>query len=238
VQTHGIIGAAEAASGVPTLGLSAPSAATAASRLKAVMGQNVDPVAVAKELQVAFAEIKAEQRAANLTGASEGVNLSRIEVNVANATKGTPEYNILNAPPPNSQIKLSNGTEFKTNTSGYVDEITYTPALDKGVRDARQTAVGKEGLPTDVGGHIQACSLGGTCDRFNLFPQDGSFNNTFYKRWENEIKGALKNGDQVGPVTVRFSRTDPASPRPDSLIIDYSVNGVPKQRFFENKAGK
>jgi hypothetical protein len=93
VQTHGIIGAAEAASGVPTLGLSAPSAATAASRLKAVMGQNVDPVAVAKELQVAFAEIKAEQRAANLTGASEGVNLSRIEVNVANATKGTPEYN-------------------------------------------------------------------------------------------------------------------------------------------------
>jgi filamentous hemagglutinin len=94
------------------------------------------------------------------------------------------------------------------------------------------------GLPTDVGGHVQACSLGGTCDRFNLFLQDGNFNNSAYKRWENEIKGALNNRDQVGPVTVRFNRTDPTSARPDSLIIDYSVNGVPKQRFFENKAGK
>jgi filamentous hemagglutinin len=166
------------------------------------------------------------------------VNLARVEVDVVNVTKGTPEYNILNAPPPNSQVKLSNGTEFKTNPSGYVDEITYSPSLNTGVRDARQTAAGKEGLPTDVGGHVQACSLGGTCDRFNLFPQDGNFNNSAYKRWENEIKGALNNGDQVGPVTVRFSRTDPASPRPDSLIIDYSVNGVPKQRFFVNKAGK
>ncbi|WP_295857394.1 hemagglutinin repeat-containing protein, partial [uncultured Xylophilus sp.] len=171
-------------------------------------------------------------------GAKGGVNLARVEVDVANVTKGTPEYNILNAPPPNSQVKLSNGTEFKTNPSGYVDEITYNPSLTQGVRDSRQTAAGKEGLSTDVGGHVQACSLGGTCDRFNLFPQDGSFNNSAYKRWENEIKGALNNGDQVGPVTVRFSRTDPASPRPDSLIIDYLVNGVPKQRFFENKAGK
>ena len=170
--------------------------------------------------------------------ANGGVNLTRVEVDVAYVTKGTPEYNILNAPPPNSQVKLSNGTEFKTNPSGYVDELTYSPSLNTGVRDARQTAVGKEGLSTDVGGHVQACSLGGTCDRFNLFPQDGNFNNSGYKRWENEIKGALNNGDQVGPVTVRFNRTDPASARPDSLIIDYSVNGVPKQRFFENKAGK
>lgn len=166
------------------------------------------------------------------------MNLSRIEVDVTNVTKGTPEYNILNAPPPNSKIKLSNGTEFKTNPSGYVDELTYNPSLNQGVRDARQTAVGKEGLPTDVGGHIQACSLGGTCDRFNLFPQDGNFNNSGYKRWENEIKAALKSENQVGPVTVRFNRTDPTSARPDSLTIDYSVNGEPEQRFFKNEAAK
>lgn len=170
--------------------------------------------------------------------ANSGTKLVSVEVDLAKVSKGTPEYKLLNEPPPNSQVKLSNGSEFKTNPNGYVDEITFSPSLSQGVRDARQTAVGKEGLPTDVGGHIQGCQFGGTCDRFNLFPQDGNFNNSGYKRWENEIKSALKNGDQVGSVTVRFNRTDPTSARPDSLVIDYSINDVPKQRFFENKAGK
>lgn len=172
------------------------------------------------------------------SGAKGGVKLASVEVDITKASKGTPEYNILNEPPPNSQVKLSNGTEFKTNSNGYVDEITYSPSLSQGVRDARQTAVGKEGLPTDVGGHVQGCQFGGTCDRFNLFPQDSNFNNSAYKRFENEVKGALNNGDQVGSVTVRFNRTDPTAVRPDSLTIDYSINGVPKQRFFENKAGQ
>lgn len=110
--------------------------------------------------------------------------------------------------------------------------------MNKGVRDARQTAVGKEGLSTDVGGHIQGCQLGGTSDRFNLFPQNSNFNNFAYKRWEMEIKRGLNNGDQVGPVTVRFSRADPASARPDSLVIDYSINGTKMRKSFRNEAGQ
>ncbi|MNF94903.1 hypothetical protein D3C84_776250 [compost metagenome] len=144
----------------------------------------------------------------------------------------------MNEPPSNSQVKLSNGTEFKTNSSGYVDELTFTPTLEKGGRDTRQTAAGKEGLPTDVGGHIQGCQFGGTCDRFNLFPQDGNFNNSAYKRWEMGIKSALNGGDQVGSVTVRFSRADPASARPDSLVIDYSINGEKMRKSFRNEAGQ
>ncbi|MCM2131775.1 DNA/RNA non-specific endonuclease [Larsenimonas rhizosphaerae] len=166
------------------------------------------------------------------------MKLAIVEVNVAKASKGTPEYKILNEPPPNSQVKLNNGTEFKTNSSGYVDELTFTPSLKKGIRDARQTAVGKEGLSTDVGGHIQGCQFGGTCDRFNLFPQNSNFNNSAYKRWEMGIKNALNGGDQVGSVTVRFSRTDPASSRPDSLVIDYSINGEKMRKSFRNEAGQ
>lgn len=196
-------------------------------------------VNVAPEIKIVGTDMAAANDAAyNLPAANSGTKLASIEVDLAKASKGTPEYSILNDPPPSSQVKLSNGTEFKTNPNGYVDEITYSPSLSQGVRDARQTAVGKEGLPTDVGGHVQGCQFGGTCDRFNLFPQDSNFNNSAYKRFENEVKGALNNGDQVGPVTVRFSRTDPTSVRPDSLTIDYSINGVPKQRFFENKAGQ
>ncbi len=89
-----------------------------------------------------------------------------------------------------------------------------------------------------MGGHIQGCQIGGTCGRFNLFPQDRNFNNSAYKRWENAIRSALKSGDDVGPITIKFSREDPASPRPDSLTIDYSINGVKVRKTYKNELGQ
>lgn len=133
-------------------------------------------------------------------------------------------------------MKLNNGVEFKTNAYGYVEEIEFQPSLTKNSRDSRQTAVGKKGLPEDVGGHIQACSLGGTCDNFNLFPQNSNFNNSAYKKWENEMRNALKDGDQVGMVKVKFDRSNPANIRPDSVEIEYSINGKVKNKFFKNEA--
>jgi hypothetical protein len=41
--------------------------------------------------------------------------------------------------------------------------------------------MGHQGRDTDVGGHAQARSQGGTCDGYNLFPQDKNFNNSAYK---------------------------------------------------------
>lgn len=138
----------------------------------------------------------------------------------------------------NARYELSDGTFFSTNSNGFVDEISFTPTLDKIPRDTRQTAVGKEGLPTDVGGHIRACSMGGSCDRYNLFPQDASFNNSAYKRFENEIRKALDSGRLSGPVRVRFTRSDNSSVRPDALLVDYSIDGVRYSKYFRNEAGK
>mgnify|MGYP000704331610 CR=1 FL=1 len=160
-----------------------------------------------------------------------------VKVDSSQAAKGTPEYEALNNPLPNTQYELDNGTTFRTNESGFVDEISFTPVDVKMPRDSRQTAVGKEGLDTDVGGHIQACRYGGTCDRYNLFPQDKNFNNSAYKRWENEINRALQNGDNVGSVKVRLNRADPNSSRPDSLRIEYSINGEIKVKNFRNNSG-
>ena len=160
------------------------------------------------------------------------------DVDVSKVEKNTTSYEILNDPPPNAQVKLSNGTSFKTNDYGFVDELTFTPVKDPGTRDSRQTAVGKEGLSTDVGGHIQGCRFGGTCDRYNLFPQDSNFNNSDYKALENKWDQALKRGDDVGPVKVSFSRDDPASARPDRVVVEYSINGVPMRESFVNKARK
>lgn len=162
---------------------------------------------------------------------------NRTVVDVSDVRRGTPEYEALNNPRPNSTTELSNGTTFKTGEGGYVDEVTYQPVNSSGVRDARQTAVGREGLAGDVGGHIQACRHGGTCDRFNLFPQNRNFNNSAYKRWENQITRSLQNGDEVGNVTVRLNRVDPHNPRPDSVEIEYQINGVNRRLEFENQAG-
>lgn len=162
---------------------------------------------------------------------------SRPVIDVSDVRRGTPEYEALNNPPPNTTAELSNGTTFRTGEGGYVDEVTYQPVNSSGVRDGRQTAVGREGIAGDVGGHIQACRHGGTCDRFNLFPQNSNFNNSAYRRWENEITRSLQNGDDVGNVTVRLNRADPHNPRPDSVRIEYSINGETRVRNFRNEAG-
>lgn len=159
-----------------------------------------------------------------------------IIVDTSKSQKGSKEYEILNNPPANSHVKLDNGTEFKTNVHGRVEEVEFQPALTKNPRDSRQTKVGKQGDKGDVGGHIQACTLGGTCDNFNLFPQNSNFNNSAYKKWENELRGALKDGDQVGMVKVKFDRSNPANIRPDSVEIEYSINGKIKNKFFKNEA--
>ena len=160
-----------------------------------------------------------------------------VTVDTSRATRGAPEYELLNNPPASTRVELDNGTTFRTNEAGYVEEITYSPVNQSGVRDGRQTAVGREGIAGDVGGHVQACRHGGTCDRFNLFPQNSNFNSSSYRRWENEITRSLQNGDDVGAVTVRFDRANPNSARPDRLTVDYTINGESYRRRFENVAG-
>ena len=48
---------------------------------------------------------------------------------------------------------------------------------------------------------------------------------------------ALVNGDDVGIVTVRFGRSVPTNIRPDTLTVEYSINGIKERQEFENIAG-
>ena len=153
--------------------------------------------------------------------------------------KGTPENDLVNNLKPNTDYSLSNGTKFSTNEHGYVDKISFKPDFDNpGKRDNRQTDVGKEGIDGDVGGHIQACVFGGTCDRYNLFPQNGKFNNSEYKKYfENVIRKAHREGKNVENVTVEFFRNNPNSPRPDSLKVTYKIDEREFSQTFKNEAG-
>lgn len=101
-----------------------------------------------------------------------------------------------------------------------------------------QTAAGKTGRETDVGGHAQACSQGGTCDGYDLFAQDQNFNSSAYKVfYEHKIKSALNDPNKVvGPTTIKFNREDPRSLRPDTLDVTYTIDGKRQTVRFENEA--
>ncbi|MDQ8935064.1 DNA/RNA non-specific endonuclease [Acinetobacter rudis] len=150
--------------------------------------------------------------------------------------KGTQENELVNKLKANSNYELSNGTKFKTNEHGYVEELSFKPDFDnKGVRDSRQTAVGKLG---NVGGHAQSCAMGGTCDAYNLFPQNANFNNSAFKVYfENKLRKAEKDGKTIGDVTIKFTRNDPRSLRPDGLTVSFKIDGDEFEQTFKNKAG-
>ncbi|WEV49318.1 hypothetical protein OZX61_02185 [Acinetobacter sp. ESL0695] len=78
---------------------------------------------------------------------------------------------------------------------------------------------------------------GGTCDRYNLFPQNLNFNNSAYKVYfENVVRNANKDGTIIDNVTVKFTRNDPKSSRPDQIIVVYTIGAERKTVEFENKA--
>ncbi|WP_446230090.1 DUF6862 domain-containing protein [Pasteurella testudinis] len=166
--------------------------------------------------------------------------LDDIHVNVDMARqKGSEAYKAINQLRPNAEYNLSNGTYFRTNQNGYVEEISFKPDFEnKGVRDGRQTAVGKEGIDGDVGGHIQACAMGGSCDHYNLFPQNSNFNNSAYKIYfENILRKAHIEGKTVDNVTVKFMRDNLSSSRPDKLEVRFIIDGEEFTQDFINQKG-
>ena len=139
--------------------------------------------------------------------------------------KNSEAHKIVNDLDVNTRYELSNGTKFKTNDYGYVEEISFKPIDEKMPRTSQQTAIGYLGEIGDVGGHIQACRYGGTCDRYNLFPQNGNFNNSAYKVYfENIVKKAVDEGKALD-VGIKFERSTPNSPRPDKLRVMIGVDG-------------
>ena len=98
-------------------------------------------------------------------------------------------------------------------------------------------------LSTDHGGHIIAHRFASDQGDINMFPQDAQFNNSAYKRFENELHSWVKNGFQVeGRVTLDGP---PGSARPDTVTVDYVVTNPQTGEIvhwraveFQNQAGQ
>jgi hypothetical protein len=78
-------------------------------------------------------------------------------------------------------------------------------------------ATGKEG---DVGGHIIGHRFMADQGSKNLFPQEANFNNSAYKKMENELADWTKKGNEVY-VTVTLE--PPGAARPDVVKVAFEV---------------
>jgi hypothetical protein len=75
-----------------------------------------------------------------------------------------------------------------------------------------------------------------------MFPQDAQFNNSAYKRLENELQAWVDNGFQV---EGRTTFDPPGSVRPDTVSVDYVVTNPQTGDIvhwraveFQNQAGQ
>jgi hypothetical protein len=95
----------------------------------------------------------------------------------------------------------------------------------------------------DVGGHIFGHRFVLNQGDKNLFPQNGQFNNSAYKKLENEWADWIKTGKKEVHVEIQFSGGTAA--RPDKMEVFYKVvdpatgKTVSKQTVdFDNQAGQ
>jgi hypothetical protein len=106
-----------------------------------------------------------------------------------------------------------------------------------------QGKAGDRGQADDVGGHIFGHRFVLDQGDKNLFPQNGQFNNSAYKKLENEWADWIKSGKKEVHVEIEFSGGTAA--RPDKMEVFYKVvdpatgKTVSKKTVdFDNEAGQ
>jgi hypothetical protein len=124
---------------------------------------------------------------------------------------------------------------------GTLKEITVG-AIRSSAETSAQTKVGNTGLADDEGGHVVGHRFMGDQGEKNMFPQDGNFNKSAFKKLENEWADWTKSGKEV---KFKTELVRDASGRPDKVRIAYEVVNpatgktvYDNRTQFSNKAGE
>ncbi|MCQ2962322.1 MAG: DNA/RNA non-specific endonuclease [archaeon] len=140
---------------------------------------------------------------------------------------------------PNSEYTL-NGVTYKTDENG--NKIswegtlkTYSPEAERD-GNAQAESGGKDRLPGDDGGHLEARILGGDPGNGNLEPMRDTVNRGDYKRSENEIADAINNGNEVHDKGTIY-REDPNTTRPTKIEREYEYGETKKVLIVDNVEG-
>lgn len=131
-----------------------------------------------------------------------------------------------------------NGYRYATDAKGRVTSVEGKLDLKTAERNGYQQQVSgrADRLADDQGGHLIASIFNGPGDRLNLVPMNGNLNTSDWKRVENRMADALRDGKSV-EARVEVVYKD-AGDRPSHFAISYSVDGGRAKRVeFENVAG-
>ncbi|GAA4035711.1 DNA/RNA non-specific endonuclease [Parerythrobacter jejuensis] len=130
-----------------------------------------------------------------------------------------------------------NGYDFEVDDLGRATRVQGELSLKKAKRNpkAQREAGGADRLPDDHGGHFVGARFNGPGDGANLFPQNGNFNVSAYKRMENSWAKALEGGKRV---TVDIKPTySGSSLRPNKITVNYTIGNETFSRVFRNRHG-
>ena len=133
---------------------------------------------------------------------------------------------------------VCNGIKYNTDYSGKIISWDGNPFYNpEGERDtSAQTDVGGQNRkPGDDGGHLVARITGGSTGNENLVPMRDTINRGDYKKAENEIVSALKNGSEViekGTVIYEGENS-----RPIKIMMEYSYDDINKILIVDNVEG-
>ena len=101
---------------------------------------------------------------------------------------------------------------------------------------ALQTAIGKEGVETDVGFHLIGDVFGGPINRLNVVPGNSNLNLSAFRILENSWLKSIQAGSKVS-VRLKLNYVG-STKRFDSLVVTTRVGkGIPVLDFFRNRHG-
>ena len=140
---------------------------------------------------------------------------------------------------PNTEYTL-NDVVYKTDENGNKVSWegilkTYTPEAERD-ESAQAGSGGKDRLPGDDGGHLEARVLGGDPGIGNLEPMRDTVNRGDYKKSENEIAAVINNGQEVHDKGTIY-REDPNTSRPTKIEREYEYGETKKILVVDNVEG-
>ena len=165
---------------------------------------------------------------------AEGVETDGVEDDVKTDDNGN-EYMRNGELLPNNEYTI-NGTTYRTDDRGRIISVDSNPAYtEDGIRNskAQTDAGGDERHADDQGGHLIARILGGSEGAENLVAMRGTINQGDYKKMENEIAAACKEGKDVSMhIEINY---DGDSERPSTIHAEYTIDGKTTTIEFDNK---
>ena len=136
---------------------------------------------------------------------------------------------------PNNEYKVNDYT-YKTDDKERIvsaeGNVRITDEIKtRNTTDTSKLADKREG---DNAGHLIARIFGGSDRLENLVPMDAKLNSGDYRKMENTLSNAAKNGADVRLKVEPVYKGDSA--RPDRIRVTYTINGEKEIRVFRNES--